>query len=43
MIGSVIVAEVADTVVITRAQYATSRSQLIVQATNTNETASDVS
>jgi plastocyanin len=38
MIGSVTVAE-ADTVVITRAQYTTSRSQLIVQATDTNDTA----
>ena len=39
MIGSVIVTEVADTVVITRAQYTTSRSQLVVQATDTNDTA----
>ena len=38
MIGSVTVAEV-DTVVITRAQYTTSRSQLTVQATDTNDTA----
>jgi plastocyanin len=38
MIGSVIVAEV-DTVQITRAQYAIARSQLTVQATDTNETA----
>jgi plastocyanin len=38
MIGSVTVAEV-DTVVITRAQYTTSRSQLVVQATDTDDTA----
>ena len=38
MIGSVTVAEV-DTVVITRAQYTTSRSQLTVQATDTDDTA----
>jgi len=38
MIGSVTVAEI-DTVVITRAQYTTSRSQLVVQATDTNDTA----
>jgi len=38
MIGSVTVAEVA-TVVITRAQYTTSRSQLTVQATDTDDTA----
>ena len=38
MIGSVTVTEV-DTVVITRAQYTTSRSQLTVQATDTNDTA----
>jgi hypothetical protein len=38
MIGSVVVAE-ADTVVITRAQYMNSRSQLTVQATDTNDTA----
>jgi plastocyanin len=38
MIGSVIVAQV-DTVAITRAQYTTSRSQLTVQATDTNDTA----
>src|SRR4029450_5574620 len=39
MIGSVIVNDVADTVVITRAQYTTSRSQLVVQATDTDDTA----
>jgi plastocyanin len=39
MIGSVTVNEVADTVVITRAQYTTSRSQLVVQATDTDDTA----
>ena len=38
MVGSVTVAEV-DTVVITRAQYKISRSQLTVQATDTNDTA----
>jgi hypothetical protein len=38
MIGSVTVAEV-DTVVITRAQYTTSRSQLTVKATDTDDTA----
>jgi plastocyanin len=38
MIGSVTVAEV-DTVVITRAQYDIARSQLAVQATDTNDTA----
>ena len=38
MVGSVMVAEV-DTVVITRAQYTTSRSQLTVQATDTDDTA----
>jgi len=38
MVGSVTVAEV-DTVVITRAQYTTSRSQLTVQATDTDDTA----
>ena len=38
MIGSVTVTEV-DTVVITRAQYATSSSQLTVQATDTDDTA----
>ena len=39
MIGSVTVTAVADTVQITRAQYTTSRSQLTVQATDTNTTA----
>jgi hypothetical protein len=39
MIGSVTVAAVADTVGITRAQYDTARSQLTVQATDTNDTA----
>lgn len=38
MIGSVTVTEV-DTVVITRAQYDVARSQLSVQATDTNDTA----
>ncbi len=38
MVGTVTVAEV-DTVVITRAQYAIARSQLTVQATDSNETA----
>jgi len=38
MIGSVIVTEI-DTVVITRAQYTTSSSQLVVQATDTDDTA----
>lgn len=39
MIGSVTVATAADTVQITRALYTTSRSQLTVQATDSNETA----
>lgn len=39
MIGSVTVAAVSDTVQITRAQYDTGRSQLTVQATDTNDTA----
>ena len=39
MIGSVTVTAGADTVDITRAQYAISRSQLTVQATDTNTTA----
>jgi plastocyanin len=39
MIGSVTVAPVGDTVQITRALYNTSRSQLTVQATDTNDTA----
>ena len=39
MIGSVTVTEAVDTVAITRAQYTTSRSQLTVQATDTNDTA----
>jgi plastocyanin len=39
MIGTVTVTEAVDTVTITRAQYTTSRSQLVVQATDTNETA----
>ena len=39
MIGSVTVASVSDTVQITKAQYTTSRSQLVVQATDTNDTA----
>ena len=39
MIGSVTVTAVADTVQITRAQYAIARSQLTVQATDTNDTA----
>lgn len=38
MVGSVTVTEV-DTVTITRAQYAIARSQLTVQATDTNDTA----
>src|SRR5262245_8352643 len=39
MIGSVIVNQAIDTVDITRAQYAVSRSQLTVQATDSNPTA----
>jgi plastocyanin len=39
MIGSVTVTPAADTVQITRAIYTTSRSQLTVQATDTNDTA----
>jgi len=39
MIGSVTVTSAADTVQITRAQYAIARSQLTVQATDTNDTA----
>lgn len=39
MVGSVTVTNVTDTVVITRAQYAIARSQLTVQATDTNDTA----
>ena len=39
MIGSVTVTAAADTVQITRAQYAIARSQLTVQATDTNDTA----
>jgi len=39
MIGSVTVTSAVDTVQITRAQYTTSRSQLTVQATDTNDTA----
>ena len=39
MIGSIIVNDVTDTVVITRAQYTVSRSQLVVLATDTNDTA----
>ena len=39
MIGSVTVTAVVDTVQITRAQYASSRSQLTVQATDSNPTA----
>jgi plastocyanin len=39
MIGTVTVTEAVDTVTITRAQYTTSRSQLTVQATDTNDTA----
>jgi plastocyanin len=39
MIGSVIVNEAIDTVDITRAQYAISRSQLTVQATDSNPSA----
>jgi plastocyanin len=39
MIGSVTVTPAADTVQITRAQYTTSRSQLTVQATDSNDTA----
>ena len=39
MIGTVTVTEAVDTVTITRAQYSVSRSQLTVQATDTDETA----
>jgi plastocyanin len=39
MIGSVIVTTSVDTVQITRAQYATARSQLTVKATDSNQTA----
>ena len=39
MIGSVTVNEQVDTVTITRAQYSVARSQLTVQATDTNDTA----
>jgi hypothetical protein len=39
MIGTVTVTEAVDTVTITRAQYSVSRSQLTVQATDTNDTA----
>jgi plastocyanin len=39
MVGSVTVTAAADTVQITRAQYKTSRSQLTVQATDSNDTA----
>lgn len=39
MIGSVTVTAAADTVQITRAQYTIARSQLTVQATDTNDTA----
>jgi len=39
MVGSVTVTEATDTVQITRAQYTTSTSQLTVQATDTNDTA----
>jgi plastocyanin len=39
MIGSVTVSESTDAVQITRAQYSTARSQLLVQATDTNNTA----
>ena len=39
MIGTVTVTEAVDTVTITRAQYSISRSQLTVQATDTNDTA----
>ena len=39
MVGSVTVTAGADTVEITRAQYITTRSQLTVQATDTNDTA----
>ncbi len=39
MIGSVTVTAAADTVDITRAQYVTTRSQLTVRATSTNDTA----
>lgn len=39
MIGTVTVTEAVDTVTITRAQYSLSRSQLTVQATDTDDTA----
>jgi plastocyanin len=39
MVGSVTVTGIADTVQISRAQYAISTSQLTVQATDTNDTA----
>jgi len=39
MIGTVTVTEAVDTVTITRAQYDIARSQLAVQATDTNDTA----
>ena len=39
MVGSVTVTTAADTAQITRAQYKTSRSQLTVQATDSNDTA----
>ena len=39
MVGTVTVTSVADTVQITRALYTTSRSQLTVQATDSNDTA----
>jgi plastocyanin len=39
MIGSVTVNDAVDTVTITRARYDTARSQLTVQATDSNETA----
>src|SRR4030095_9637373 len=39
MIGSVIVNDMVDTVTITRAQYSIARSQLLVQATDSDPTA----
>ena len=39
MVGSVIVSTTVDTVNVTRAQYTTARSQLTVQATDSNQTA----
>jgi len=39
MVGSVIVTTAVDAVQITRAQYVTARSQLTVQATDSNQTA----